>query len=425
MGMNVLIVGGGGREHAIAWKIAESPQVSKIFCAPGNAGIAEHAECIAIDPSDISALKAFAIKNRIELTIVGPELPLSLGIVDAFEASGLRVFGPEKKASRLEASKLFAKQIMKDHGIPTADFFAFSDAASARNYIMQKKGPVVIKADGLASGKGVFPVITETEALDAIDRIMVHKEFGSAGSSIVIEDFLSGEEASFICFTDGTTVTPLPSSQDHKRVFDGDNGPNTGGMGAYSPAPVITPALQEKVLSEVMRPMVAALKEQGIIYRGALYAGLMIENGKPSVLEFNVRFGDPETQPLMLKLKTDLVDICNAIIDKRLSELTIAWDPRPAVCVVMSSGGYPGTFDKGKSITGLAEVKHLKDTVVFHAGTVFRDGTIVTDGGRVLGVTACGTTIADAIDNAYQAVDKIHWEGVHYRTDIAYRAMRR
>ena len=425
MGNTVLIVGGGGREHALAWKIAQSPGIAKIFCAPGNAGMAEIAECVAIAPADIAALKSFALKNSVDLTVIGPELPLTLGIVDVFEQAGLRIFGPSQKAALLEGSKYFAKEIMQKHGIPTADFKSFSDAEAAKTYVQRKNAPVVIKADGLAAGKGVFPALTVSESLAAIDRIMNQREFGEAGARIVVEEFLMGEEASFICFTDGKTIIPMPSSQDHKRVFDGDKGPNTGGMGAYSPAPVITAAIEEKIMCEIMRPIIKALHASGIRYKGVIYAGLMIEDGTPRVLEFNVRFGDPETQPLLVRLKTNLVDIMQAVIDERLSEIAVTWDPRPAVCVVMASGGYPDTYEKGHPIVGLQEAARIPDTVVFHAGTALRNGQVVNDGGRVLGVTAWGNSIIDAVKSAYQAADKIHWQGVQFRRDIAGRAFQR
>ncbi len=425
MGVTVLIVGGGGREHALAWKIAQSPGIAKIFCAPGNAGIADIAECIAINPADLSALKNFAISNRVDLTVVGPELPLTLGIVDVFEQEGLRIFGPCQKAARLEGSKIFAKEIMQTHGIPTADFKAFADAEAAKKYVQHKNTPVVIKADGLAAGKGVFPSLTVSESLAAIDRIMNQREFGEAGAKIVVEEFLPGEEASFICFTDGKTIIPMPSSQDHKRVFDGDKGPNTGGMGAYSPAPVITAAMEEKIMRDIMHPIIQALYASGIRYKGVIYAGLMIENGNPRVLEFNVRFGDPETQPLLVRLKTDLLDIMQAVIDERLSEIAVTWDPRPAVCVVMASGGYPDAYEKGQPIVGLQEAARVPDTVVFHAGTALCNGQVVNDGGRVLGVTGWGNSITDAVTSAYRAVDKIHWQGVQFRRDIAGRAIQR
>ena len=425
MGITVLIVGGGGREHALAWKIAQSPGIAKIFCAPGNAGIADIAECVAINPADISALKNFAISNRVDLTVVGPELPLTLGIVDVFEQEGLRIFGPCQKAARLEGSKIFAKEIMQTHGIPTADFKSFADAETAKKYVQHKNTPVVIKADGLAAGKGVFPSLTVSESLAAIDRIMNQREFGEAGAKIVVEEFLPGEEASFICFTDGKTIIPMPSSQDHKRVFDGDKGPNTGGMGAYSPAPVITAAMEEKIMRDIMHPIIQALYASGIRYKGVIYAGLMIENGNPRVLEFNVRFGDPETQPLLVRLKTDLLDIMQAVIDERLSEIAVTWDPRPAVCVVMASGGYPDAYEKGQPIVGLQEAARVPDTVVFHAGTALCNGQVVNDGGRVLGVTGWGNSITDAVTSAYRAVDKIHWQGVQFRRDIAGRAIQR
>ena len=425
MGITVLIVGSGGREHALAWKIAQSPGIAKIFCAPGNAGIAEIAECVAINPADISALKSFAIKNRVDLTVVGPELPLTLGIVDFFEQEGIRIFGPSQKAARLEGSKIFAKEIMQKHGIPTADFKVFSDAEAAKKYVQHINTPVVIKADGLAAGKGVFPSLTVAESLAAIDRIMNQREFGEAGAKIVVEEFLAGEEASFICFTDGKTIIPMPSSQDHKRVFDGDKGPNTGGMGAYSPAPVITAAMEEKIMRDIMHPIIQALYASGIRYKGVIYAGLMIENENPRVLEFNVRFGDPETQPLLVRLKTDLLDIMQAVIYERLSQIAVTWDPRPAVCVVMASGGYPDAYEKGHPIAGLQEAARVPDTVVFHAGTALCNGQVVNDGGRVLGVTGWGNSITDAVKSAYRAVDKIHWQGTQFRRDIAGRAIQR
>ena len=425
MGLTVLIVGGGGREHALAWKIAQSPRVDKLFCAPGNAGIAEVAECVSIAPEDIQSLKSFAVKNRIDLTVVGPEVPLSLGIADIFEQEGLNIFGPSQKASLLESSKIFAKEIMREHGIPTADFAQFTDPAAAKAYVQNKNCPLVIKADGLAAGKGVFPAQTTAAALAAIDRIMLQHEFGDAGTAVVVEDFLTGEEASFICVTDGITIIPLPSSQDHKRVFDGDEGPNTGGMGAYSPAPVITPQLEEIIMRTIMYPLQQALNARGIHFKGALYAGLMIEDGCPRVLEFNVRFGDPETQPLIFRLTTDLVDIMQAITQGRLADVAISWDSRPSVCVVMAAGGYPGNYVKGLPIAGLAEASRIPEAFVFHAGTALKDGQVVSAGGRVLGVTARGNTIAEAIATVYQAVDTIHWDGVHFRRDIAYRAINR
>ncbi len=423
--MKVLIVGGGGREHALAWKAAQSPQVTKVFCAPGNAGIAADAECVPIKADDIDGLKEFAQKNAIDLTIVGPELPLTLGITDVFEDAGLKVFGPSKEAAQLEGSKIFAKNIMQEAGIPTAAFKAFTNAGEAKAYIQSLGKPVVVKADGLAAGKGVFPCRTVDDALDAVERIMVKNEFGEAGSSIVVEDFLEGEEASFICFTDGTTVVPLPSSQDHKPIFDDDKGPNTGGMGAYSPAPVITPELHDTVMKTVMQPLIDTLARKNIKYKGIVYAGLMIKDGVPNILEFNVRFGDPETQPILYRLQSDMIELIAAAVDERLSDSTVSCDPQPTVCVVMAAGGYPGSYEKGLEISGLEDANTVPDAFVFHAGTANDNGKIVTSGGRVLGVTARGATIAQAIDNSYKAVSKINWPGAQFRKDIGKKALNR
>ena len=423
--MKVLVVGGGGREHALVWKIAQSPKVTKIYCAPGNAGIAGIATCVNIPADDIGGLKKFALDTGIGLTVVGPELPLTLGIVDSFEKDGLRIFGPNAAVARLEGSKQFAKEIMREAGIPTADFAVFTDAGAAKKYILEKQQPLVVKADGLAAGKGVFPCRTADEALIAVDRIITHKEFGDAGAVVVIEDFLEGEEASFICFTDGATVVPLPSSQDHKRIFDNDAGPNTGGMGAYSPAPVVTPEVHKRAMETVMKPLVAAFAAKGIPFKGIIYAGLMIQNGMPRVLEFNMRMGDPETQPILFRLESDLVELMEAAIDGRLAQIDVQCDPRPAVCVVMAAKGYPDTYDKGGAIIGLDDAAQVPDTFVFHAGTAVKDGAIVTSGGRVLGVTARGATIQDAVASAYSAVQRIGWNGVQYRKDIAQRAFGR
>lgn len=423
--MKVLIIGGGGREHALAWKISQSQKLTKLYCAPGNAGISSCAECIPISADNINALKDFAIKNRIDLTVVGPELPLTLGISDLFISSGLRIFGPTRSGAQLEGSKIFAKKLMQDAGIPTADFSVFTHPDSAKKHIQQKKTPCVVKADGLAAGKGVFPCRTPEEACAAVDFIMVKREFGDAGGAIVIEDFLDGEEASFICFTDGKTVIPLPSSQDHKRIFDDDRGPNTGGMGAYSPAPVITSDLEKKVMNTVMYPLIKALADRSIQYKGIVYAGLMIADGAPRVLEFNVRFGDPETQPILFRLDSDLLDLMNAVIDEKLGMCTIICDQRPSVCVVMASAGYPDNYTKGHIINGLADAARIPDTFVFHAGTALKNNSIVTSGGRVLGVTSRGATIQSAIQTAYTAVDKITWQGAHFRRDIARKALTR
>jgi phosphoribosylamine---glycine ligase len=423
--MRILVVGGGGREHALIWKLAQSPRVTALYCAPGNPGIAASATCVPIAANDIQALKAFAVEQHIGLTVVGPEEPLTLGIVDAFEAAGLRIFGPCRDAARMEGSKTFAKNIMQQAGVPTAAFREFTCYDEARVWVTAANRPLVIKADGLAAGKGVFPCRTRDQACDALERIMVNREFGDAGSRVVAEEFLSGEEASFICLTDGTTVVPLPTSQDHKPVFDNDKGPNTGGMGAYSPAPVVNPELHERVMQTVMQPVVDTLRANGITFKGILYAGLMIDDNVPNVLEFNVRMGDPETQPILFRLQSDLIDLMEAVIDERLHEVTIDVDPQPAVCVVMAAGGYPGTYEKGLAIAGLDTAATLDDTMVFHAGTCQQESGVCTNGGRVLGVTARGPSIAAAIDNAYRAVHCISWPGVHYRSDIGRKALHR
>ncbi len=423
--MKVLVIGGGGREHALIWKIAQSPGVKKIFCAPGNAGIARLAECVPIGAEEISSLLAFARKERADLTVVGPEAPLTLGVVDLFESHGLRIFGPSKKAAEIEGSKVLSKEIMKKYGIPSADFQIFQDYQEAVTYVRKNDKPLVVKADGLAAGKGVILCSDAREALAALDRIMVQKEFGAAGQRVVVEEFLEGEEASFLAFTDGESILPLPTSQDHKAVFDGDRGPNTGGMGAYSPAPVVSEKVHREVMDTILRPTIAAMDAEGRRYRGVLYAGLMIRDGKPKVLEYNARFGDPETQPLLMRMKSDLLPVLEATIDGTLSRQKAEWDPRATVCVVMASGGYPGSYAKGKIISGLEEASKVPDTFVFHAGTALRDGKVVTSGGRVLGVTAIGKGIPEAIAAAYLAVEKISWEGVQYRRDIGRKALKR
>jgi phosphoribosylamine--glycine ligase len=421
--MKVLIIGGGGREHALAWKIAQSPKVTKIYAAPGNAGIAQLAECVPVQSEDLAGLLAFAKSKAMDLTIVGPEGPLSLGIVDEFTNAGLRAFGPSGKAAEIESSKQFSKDLMKKYRIPTAEYGVFSEKAAAEAYVREKGAPIVIKADGLAAGKGVVVAETLDEALRALDVIMIDKAFGTAGDRVVIEECLRGEEASFMAFSDGKTVVPMASSQDHKRVFDADKGPNTGGMGAYSPAPVVTKKLERKVMETIMVPTVRAMEKEGRLFKGVLYAGLMIHEGEAKVLEFNARFGDPETQPIMARLDTDLVDIIEAILAGSLSKVNIKWKPDSAVCVVMASGGYPGSYEKGKVISGLENTAKLSNVSVFHAGTAFKDGKIVTAGGRVLGVTGLGPVVAAAIDNAYQGVREISFEGAHYRRDIGARAL--
>ncbi len=421
--MNVLVVGGGGREHALVWKISQSPKVTKIYAAPGNAGIAGLAECAPIKAEDVPGLLAFAKANAIDLTIVGPEGPLSMGIVDEFTKAGLRIFGPSGKAAEIEASKRFSKDLMKKYHIPTAEYGVFTDKVAAAAYVREKGAPIVVKADGLAAGKGVVVAETVEEALKALDIIMTEKAYGTAGERVVIEECLTGEEASFMAFSDGRTVVPMASSQDHKRVFDADKGPNTGGMGAYSPAPVVTKQLERKVMDTIMIPTVRAMEKEGRLFKGVLYAGLMIRNNEARVLEFNARFGDPETQPVMARLDTDLIEIIEAILDGRLSTLEIKWKPESAVCIVMASGGYPGNYEKGKKITGLDTAAGLKGVLVFHSGTAMKNGNIVTDGGRVLGVTGLGPAVAAAIDNAYKGAREISFDGAHYRRDIGARAL--
>jgi phosphoribosylamine--glycine ligase len=421
--MNVLVIGGGGREHALVWKIAQSPKVKKVFCAPGNAGIADSAECVPIAASDVSRLLDFARQHKIDLTVVGPEGPLSVGIVDVFEKAGLRIFGATRRAAEIEASKSFAKALMLKYRIPTARGQSFKNISEARRYLRQIGAPVVVKADGLAAGKGVIVCATQKEAEGALDRVMVKREFGDAGNLAVIEECLTGEEASFLAFTDGKTVLPMPTSQDHKAIFDGDRGPNTGGMGAYSPAPVVDRLIHKKIMQEVMLPTVKAMAAEGRPYKGVLYAGLMIDGDQVKVLEFNGRFGDPEAQPLLMRIRSDIVPIMEAIIDGRLDQCTLDIDERTAVCVVMASGGYPGKYPKGLPISGLNTARRMKDVAVFHAGTARKGRTILTDGGRVLGVTALGETVTDAITCAYKAVRKISWKGACFRTDIGRKAL--
>lgn len=423
--MKVLVIGGGGREHALVWKLKQSGRVDAIFCAPGNAGIRVLARCVDIAAGDIDALLAFALKERIDLTVVGPEEPLTKGIVDLFRQNGLRVFGPDEKGAILEGSKVFTKDFLKKYNIPSARYETFAKRGAAKKFIRSIGVPCVVKADGLAAGKGVIIAQTFEEAEQAVDLIMKEKAFGAAGNQVVIEEFLKGEEASFLAFTDGTTVLPLPSSQDHKAIFDGDKGPNTGGMGAYSPAPVVTEALTRRVMDEVMLPTVRGMAAEGRPYKGVLYAGLMIDGDRINVLEFNCRFGDPECQPLLMRLKSDLVDILEACIDGTLDQVRMEIDPRPTVCVVLASEGYPGTYETGRAITGLEAAAQVEGVEVFHAGTAMKGRRIVTSGGRVLGVTAVGETIREAIDRAYAAVGKIQWQGCSYRCDIGHRALAR
>jgi phosphoribosylamine---glycine ligase len=427
--MKVLVVGKGGREHALVWKLARSPRVTRVYCAPGNAGTAEDGVNVPIDVNDFDGLIRFARQEEIGLTVVGPEDPLSQGIVDAFRKAGLRIFGPSKEAAQLEASKAFAKHLMRHADVPTSEFRVFDHPDPARHYVETREYPVVVKADGLAAGKGVIVCSSTEDALTAIERIMAREEFGrAAGRQVIIEKRLEGEELSVLALVSGRAIVPLQPTQDHKAVFDNDEGPNTGGMGAYCPAPVSTPELMTQVEETILVPTVHAMKRSRHAFRGVLYAGLMLTNQGPRVLEFNCRFGDPELQPLLMRLKTDLLDLLEAVVDGRLDEFPegrLEWDERPAVCVVMASGGYPGPFQKGKVITGLAEAAKLPDVKVFHAGTKREKELVLTDGGRVLAVTALGDTLAEAKRNAYEAVGKIHFQGAHYRKDIADKALRR
>ncbi len=430
--MNVLVIGGGGREHALVWKIGQSRKVKKIYCAPGNAGIAGLATCVSIDAEDINALVKFALEKKIDLTVVGPETPLSLGIVDTFEKNGLKIFGASKAAARIESSKSFAKTLMKKHHIPTAVARTFTSIAKAEQYIKQRKLPVVVKADGLAAGKGVIICNTHNDVQSALKQMMKDRKYGDAGQKVIIEDYLSGEEASFIVLTDGHTVVPLPASQDHKLIFDNDKGPNTGGMGACSPAPVVDGYMKKRIMAEIMIPTVRAMAAEGCPFKGVLYAGLMIENDSIKVLEYNARFGDPEAQPILMRLKTDIVPVMEAVCEGRLDGCTLEIDNRAAVCVVMASGGYPGAYKKGMKIEGLQDIQRMKDVVVFHAGTEFdkkdkddKEGKedVVATGGRVLGITAIGDSLDKAVLKVYKAVSKITWDRVYYRKDIGYKAL--
>jgi len=423
--MNVLLIGSGGREHALAWKLAQSKDLGKLYIAPGNAGTAECGENVPIDVDDTDKLLDFAKQNDIGLVVVGPEDPLAEGVVDKFEAAGIKAFGPSAEAAQLEADKAFAKQLMRSSAVSTAEGRIFERFKDAKTYIASRDEPVVVKAAGLAKGKGVFVCDDPADGILAAEKIMCDKIFGSAGDKIIVEDKLLGEEASILAFVDGRNIYVMESSQDHKPIGDGDTGPNTGGMGAYSPAPVVTEAMMDRITREILVPTVDGMNRNGTPYRGVLYAGLMMTAGGPRVLEYNVRFGDPETQPILMRLKSDLLQVCLAVCDGRLDKVTLEWDPRPAVCVVMASGGYPGGYEKGKKITGLDETGRIKDVVVFHAGTALKDGDIVTNGGRVLGVTALADTIGRAKEKAYNAVDKIKFEGAYCRRDIADKAIKK
>lgn len=426
--MQILLIGGGGREHALAWKLAQSAQVEKIYAAPGNPGIAELAkcECVELDLNDLEGVAAFAAERSIDLTVVGPEATLVAGIADVFEAKGLAVFGPSKAAAELEGSKAFAKNLMAKYNIPTAFFKVCEDIETAKAYVKEKGAPIVIKADGLAAGKGVVVAMTEAEALAAIDDMMGEQhKFGGAGARVVIEEFMQGEEASLLAFTDGETVVPMIAAQDHKRVFDGDEGPNTGGMGTYAPAPVLTDILRLRATEKILKPVVAAMKAEGRLYKGCLYAGLMVCGEEVKVVEFNCRFGDPETQVIMPLLDADLAEIMLACAKGNLKDTEVAWSDKAAVCVVLASGGYPGRYGQGYLISGLAQAGAMTDTVVFHAGTKNVGGEVVTAGGRVLGVTAAGSDIAAAQEQAYKAAAAISFKDMQYRKDIAWRALKK
>ena len=419
--MNILVIGSGGREHALYWKLSESPQTEQIYAIPGNPGMGASA-AIALD--DHAAILRFVKEHEIGLVVVGPEVPLMNGLVDKLEAAGIRTFGPRANAAEIEGSKSFAKDLMKKYGIPTARYEVFTAAEPARAYIRQEGAPIVVKADGLAAGKGVIVAMTEQEALDAVDAIMEDHSFGDAGARVVIEEFMEGEEASLLAFTDGRTIRPMISAQDHKRAYDGDRGPNTGGMGTYAPAPVMTPEMTERAVEEILKPTIAAMAKEGRTYRGCLYLGLMVTADGPKVVEFNARFGDPETQVVLPLLDSDLVAIMCACADGTLADVPIRWKDGAAVCVVLASGGYPGHYDKGQEIHGLADAEAM-GALVFHAGTAMKDGKLVTNGGRVLGVVGRGADISSAVDAAYAAATKISFKDAYYRKDIAHRALER
>lgn len=420
--MRILVIGSGGREHALVWKLRQSSLVDEIFCAPGNGGISREAECVDLAPGDVEALAKFAARRAVDLTVVGPEVPLVLGIVDVFEKRGLRIFGPNREAAQLEGSKAFAKKIMLENGIPTASCEVFESLEEARKYVRRTE-PCVVKADGLAAGKGVILCDGRAQAEAALDQIMHRRVFGAAGDRIVIEERLTGEEASFMALVDGEHFLPLASTQDHKRVFDNDEGPNTGGMGAYSPAPVLNPSLEAAVGHRIMRPLLAGLTRKGIVYRGVIYAGLMITGDGPQVLEFNARFGDPECQPVLMRLDGDLLPLLWATTEGKLEDVRASWKEEASVCVVLASQGYPGDYEKGIEITGLEDLADWAQGRVFHAGTVCEKNRWLTSGGRVLGVTALGKDLQEAVREAYDGVKKISWQGMHYRRDIAARVV--
>ena len=421
--MKILVIGGGGREHALCWKLSQSPKVDKIYCVPGNAGISEIAECRKVEyEKNFLPLVQLARKEGIDFTVVGPEVPLVNGIVDYFQKRNLAIFGPSKKAALLEGSKVFAKRFMRKYSIPTADFKVFSDPDKAIGYIKKEKAPKVIKADGLAAGKGSLVTNTKEEAIKAIELIMKKRAFGKAGEKIVVEERLRGKEISFFVLTDGKTIKPLVSSQDHKRVYDGDKGPNTGGMGAYSPAP-LTPSLYNKILKKIVIPTLEGMRNEGREYKGVLYLGLMIERGEPKVLEFNVRFGDPETQVILPRLKSDLLEVLLAVYHGDLHKINLEWRSQAAVCVILASGGYPDKYEKGKQIKGLENLSRSRNIFPFYAGVSKDDGKLITSGGRVIGITALAKDLKEAIREAYRVINKVYFEGIYYRKDIGYKGL--
>ena len=422
--MKVLLIGSGGREHALAWKIAASKKVTHLFAAPSNPGIAQYAQLVNMSEMDFPAIEAFVKRESIDLVVIGPEDPLAMGLADRLTALGAKVFGPTKAAAQLEADKWFAKEMMRHQAVPTAEARLFTNPWAAEEYVQTRSGPLVIKATGLAKGKGVTLCYRTQDAMEAIDRIMKQKAFGDAGNQIIIEELLSGPECSILCFVDGKSIYIMETAQDHKPVDDGDTGAMTGGMGAYSPTPVVNEKLMASIQRDILVPMVGGLAREEIQYKGVLYAGLMLTPAGPKVLEFNCRFGDPETQPLMARLKTDIIDIMLAVIDGTLDQVELTWDPRPAICVVAASAGYPGDYPTGLPITGIEDADKLPDVKVFHSGTAMKDGQLVTAGGRVLGVTAVGKTVAEAQKRAYEAMKLIHFDGMHYRTDIGHWAIK-
>jgi phosphoribosylamine--glycine ligase len=422
--MKIMVVGSGGREHALVWKLHSSSLVNRIYAAPGNAGISKLAECVEIASEDVVGLADFARKKSVDLTVVGPELPLTLGIADQFEKRNLRIFGPTKMAAMIEGSKAFAKEFMKKYHIPTASFKIFDKPDQAIDFVKSSDMPLVIKADGLAAGKGAFIIEDVNSGISALQKIMVEKIFKDAGNKVVVEDFLEGEEATILAFSDGKTILPMPSSQDHKKIYDGDRGPNTGGMGAYAPAPIVHDRMLERIYDEILEPTILGLEEEGRLFKGILYAGLVLTPRGPKVMEFNCRFGDPETQVVLPLLKSDLVEILMSVVEGDLSLEEVEWTEDFAVCVILASAGYPGKYERGKEISGLGKAEHANDVLIFHAGTKREGKNIVTNGGRVLGVTALGRDAEEAISKAYTAVERINFDGAQFRRDIGYRVRR-